>query len=64
MANYDAIKKMTIDEMAELLTFCGTSITSVPGCEKGCEDFSPGCAMGCPKDKQCRAVRKWLEEEY
>ena len=45
MANYDAIKKMTIDEMAELLTFCGTSITSVPGCEKGCEDFSPGCAM-------------------
>ena len=63
MTNADRIRKMTDDELVDLLVWRRVSMMeSVPECD--CEDFASGCALTCPHEKMERNVRKWLGKEY
>lgn len=65
MTNADRIRQMDEEELVSLLVWRNMpSLVFVPGCDEGCDDECGGCALSCPHEKQERAVRKWLQEEY
>lgn len=63
--NADRIRNMTNEELTELLVWGATFHPKIeaPDCSEECKDYCPGCITKCSKEKQERAVRKWLESE-
>lgn len=65
MKNADRIRKMTDDELVDLLVWSyATAIGDVPDCSDGCEHFDAGCANNCPHDRMEKAVREWIGKEW
>lgn len=65
MTNADKIRAMSNEELVDLLFYgcVPTKDLEVPDCSDGCEDFGGGCVRNCPRDKQEKNIREWLESE-
>lgn len=64
MTNYDAIKELTLEEMAELLEYGATEFLEVPSCDEECEKFGSGCALHCQEEKRLKTKISWLKRDY
>lgn len=63
MTNADRIRKMTDEELVDLIQWrTMPDFNSVPDCD--CEDFGSGCALHCPHEKMEKNLREWLGKEY
>lgn len=65
MTNADAIRKMTDDELVDIILWreVPRTMEEIPSCHEECENFGVGCAFNCPRDKKERSIRRWLKNE-
>lgn len=63
MTNAERIRKMTDDELVDLLEWGLIGNDTVPNCDEDCKDYCEFCENGCPPHIRERAVREWLKKE-